>query len=93
MLGADNAQGEVLIFLDSHCEATDGWIEPLLVKVKEKPEIAVVPFIEIIFKEDFRYVQSKSLASRGVFNWNLLFKWSEESAGNDATKSAAVPIK
>lgn len=75
LIGADNALGDVMIFLDSHCEATDGWIEPLLARLKENRRVAVVPDIEVIKWQDFQYIKSQGSRNRGIFSWDLIFHW------------------
>lgn len=34
-LGASKAEGEILVFMDSHCECQKGWLEPLLEQVAQ----------------------------------------------------------
>ena len=48
-LGAKSSQSQVLVFLDSHCEVTQGWLEPLLARIKEKR--LLIEFIQ--FHEKF----------------------------------------
>ncbi|VDK19623.1 unnamed protein product [Anisakis simplex] len=45
LLGSAEAEGDVLTFLDSHCECTKGWIEPLLTRIKEDRWYASPPEI------------------------------------------------
>ena len=74
LLGARQATGDVLTFLDAHCECTQGWLEPLLHRIKEDPRAVVCPVIDIINDDTFQYTKSFSL-HWGAFNWELHFRW------------------
>lgn len=73
MLGAKHASGEVLVFLDSHCEVNKEWLPPLLERIKDNANTVVCPMIDIISSETLEY-QSSPLV-RGGFNWGLHFSW------------------
>ena len=75
LIGANNAIGEVIVFLDSHCEANTGWLEPLLARLQANPKIAVVPDIEVISFKNFEYISRKGSYSLGLFTWQLMFNW------------------
>lgn len=73
--GAHHAKGEVLVFLDSHCEVNTDWLEPLLLRISHDPTTVVVPVIDIINQDTMEY-QSSPLV-RGGFNWGLHFRWEQ----------------
>ena len=73
LLGARKARGQVLVFLDAHCETTPGWIEPMLARISEDRTAVVCPVIDIINDDSFQYVKSFSL-HWGGFNWELNFR-------------------
>lgn len=86
--GAGLALGDILVFLDSHCEVNYGWLEPLLARIAEDQRHVVTPDIEVINYKTFEYAK-KTDPSVGVFNWEMLFKWrkitdDEKRRGNDA---------
>lgn len=94
LIGADNAVGDVLVFLDSHCEATYGWLEPLLARIKEAPNIAVVPDIEVIAWRNFQYSTDKGSDNRGIFSWELMFNWGPlPEREQQRRKSSIDPIR
>ncbi|GAB1860072.1 Polypeptide N-acetylgalactosaminyltransferase [Camponotus japonicus] len=74
LLGAHDAKGEVLTFLDAHCECTVGWLEPLLEAIGKNATRVVSPVIDIINDDTFSYTRSFEL-HWGAFNWDLHFRW------------------
>lgn len=70
MEGAWRAKGEAVIFLDSHIEATPGWVEPLLARIEEGPGNVVVPVIDGVDNQIFRYTKAGGSAIMG-FSWSF----------------------
>jgi polypeptide N-acetylgalactosaminyltransferase len=86
LYGAREAKGEVLLFLDSHIEATIGWIEPLLDLIQKDDTNVVTPVIDIIDDDTFGYIyRNTDRFSIGIFDWNLRFTWQTQSE-NDYKK-------
>lgn len=76
LAGARLARGDVLVFLDAHCEANIGWIEPLLSRIKESPQSVLVPIIDVIDSKDFHYsINGYKNFQVGGFTWNGHFDW------------------
>ena len=87
--GARMATGDVITFLDSHCETNQGWLEPLLARLKLKPQSAVMPIIEIINQDTMEY-QYISI-NLGGFTWELVFKWDPISEDRLSPRERAEP--
>lgn len=74
LLGATHVTGEVIIFLDAHCECTVGWLEPLLSEISLNRHTVVSPTIDIICDETFQYTGAPSNVWGG-FGTTLWFRW------------------
>ncbi|XP_051912891.1 polypeptide N-acetylgalactosaminyltransferase 6 isoform X1 [Hippocampus zosterae] len=78
LLGASVAQGQVLTFLDAHCECFHGWLEPLISRIAEEPTAVVSPRIVTIDLNTFQLrkpVANQLYNNRGSFDWALTFIW------------------
>ncbi|XP_038966952.1 polypeptide N-acetylgalactosaminyltransferase 12 isoform X1 [Rattus norvegicus] len=75
LLGASAARGEVLTFLDCHCECHEGWLEPLLQRIHEKESAVVCPVIDVIDWNTFEYLGNSGEPQIGGFDWRLVFTW------------------
>ncbi|KPP78842.1 Polypeptide N-acetylgalactosaminyltransferase 13-like [Scleropages formosus] len=72
--GAAATRGQVITFLDAHCECTMGWLEPLLARVKEDRRAVVCPIIDVVSDDTFEYMAGSDM-TYGGFNWKLNFRW------------------
>ncbi|KAM4038943.1 polypeptide N-acetylgalactosaminyltransferase 10 [Anomaloglossus baeobatrachus] len=74
MLGASAAIGDVITFLDSHCEANVNWLPPLLDRIAQNRKTIVCPMIDVIDHDNFGYETQAGDAMRGAFDWEMFYK-------------------
>nr|XP_002737638.1 PREDICTED: polypeptide N-acetylgalactosaminyltransferase 1-like [Saccoglossus kowalevskii] len=72
--GGSVAKGDVLTYLDSHCECTEGWLEPLVSRIGDDRKTRVQPIIDIIDDRSFAYIGA-SESNSGGFTWQLQHQW------------------
>jgi polypeptide N-acetylgalactosaminyltransferase len=96
LLGAKHVKGQVITFLDAHCECTEGWLEPLLSRIVQDRKTVVCPIIDVISDETFEYITASDM-TWGGFNWKLNFRWYRvpqremERRNNDRTAPLRTP--
>ena len=92
MKGVLESKSQVLTFLDSHIEATDGWLEPLLERIYLNPKAIACPVIEEVNDKTFQYkFVTRDLV--GVFFWNGNFGWRQIHIPNWAPYSDVANIQ
>ncbi|EFO99968.1 hypothetical protein CRE_18949 [Caenorhabditis remanei] len=73
----DNSTGEVVLFLDAHCEVNTNWLPPLLAPIKQNRKVMTVPVIDGIDSNSWEYRSvygSPNAHHSGIFEWGLLYK-------------------
>ncbi|KAE8597445.1 hypothetical protein XENTR_v10016473 [Xenopus tropicalis] len=75
IIGATYAIGDVLTFLDCHCECISGWLEPLLQRIGENETAVVCPVIDTIDWNTFEFYMQTGEPMIGGFDWRLTFQW------------------
>ncbi|EDO31035.1 predicted protein, partial [Nematostella vectensis] len=96
VIGANNAVGEVVIFLDAHCECNKGWLPPLLERIALNRRTAVCPTIDFIDHKTFQYKPMDPYI-RGTFNWRFDYKEravrpEEMAKRRDPTQEVKSPV-
>lgn len=95
LVGAAVASGDVLIFLDSHIEATPHWLEPLLGPIAQSRTTVICPTIDTIDAETLAYnteILATSSMQVGGFDWALTFNW-HFLPSSDHPAEATDPLK
>jgi len=94
LAGARAATGSFIVFLDSHCEATKGWLEPMAQRMKEDPTVVQIPRIDMIDSTTLSYYGSGSgSVSVGGFTWSGHFTWEGLPAKVAASRKPTDPAK
>ncbi|CAB1336230.1 unnamed protein product [Coregonus sp. 'balchen'] len=61
-------------------ECFNGWLEPLLARIVEKPTAVVSPEIVVIDQNNMKFTKPLATArahNRGNFDWSLIFGWEQ----------------
>ncbi|XP_054865307.1 probable polypeptide N-acetylgalactosaminyltransferase 8 isoform X1 [Amphiprion ocellaris] len=67
--GWEHATADVVAILDAHVEATEGWAEPLLARIKADRAVVVSPVFDKVHFDDLHVEQY--IASAHAFDWAL----------------------
>ncbi|XP_078000822.1 N-acetylgalactosaminyltransferase 7-like [Glandiceps talaboti] len=75
VIGAKEASGRILVWLDAHCEVGYNWLPPLITPIAQNRTTVVCPIVDVIDNMDFRlYPQGDGKLARGAFDWEFNYK-------------------
>ena len=70
VVGAGMATGNIIVFLDSHCECGPSWLEPLVDAIDKDPKTVAIPVVDVINPDTLKYQHVKSVPIGG-FSWQV----------------------
>ncbi|XP_071962106.1 N-acetylgalactosaminyltransferase 7-like [Antedon mediterranea] len=74
IIGAQNSDAEVVVFLDAHCECGKNWLPPLLAEVALNRTTVVCPTVDSVDADTFVYGPQGDGLCRGAFDWEFWYK-------------------
>ncbi|XP_074521365.1 N-acetylgalactosaminyltransferase 7-like [Halichoeres trimaculatus] len=78
-IGAKKAtKGQVLIYLDAHCEVGTNWYAPLIAPISKDRTVCTVPLVDIISGQDYHIASQgggdEDKLARGAWDWSMTWK-------------------
>ncbi|CAK8674801.1 N-acetylgalactosaminyltransferase 7-like [Clavelina lepadiformis] len=76
-IGAKKSTGEILIYLDAHCEAEPNWLPPLITPILNDRRACTVPLIDVIDGNKYTFTEQAGGDSDGLARgaWDWSFQW------------------
>ncbi|KAI3388870.1 hypothetical protein SNEBB_009935, partial [Seison nebaliae] len=74
MEGVKRSTGDIIVFLESHIECMDGWLEPLIYEINKNNHTVAAPTLDTINANTFKYEKATKF-TYGAFDWKLNFMW------------------
>lgn len=81
------ATGQILVYLDAHCECNDGWLEPLIYPIYLNRTACTTPNIDTITWQQLEIRAPPVLEVTGGLNWILNMLWSPLSEEEQKRRS------
>jgi len=77
-IGAKKATGDILVYLDAHCEAQPNWLPPLITPIINDYRACTVPLIDVIDGNKYTFTEQaggdENGHARGAWDWSLTWK-------------------
>ncbi|CAG2241440.1 GALNT [Mytilus edulis] len=92
LAGAKAATGDVIIFLDSHCEASEMWLEPLLARIKEDRRNVLCPIVDAVMDDTLEYSKNGGYQVGG-FTWSMHYTWRDVPEQDRTSRQYTDPVR